>query len=332
MKFSIFSVLSILALFNVVIGAYTNQELLDQVKKASTKVLTLTDKNYEKYLNGPRDYHVVMLLSSQSPQFKCPLCNEFKPEYELVANSWNQDHPNGVNGDNEKDIFFFYSEFMNSKDFFQKLKLNNIPKCFYLPPSTISAKDGWVTETDEYQFFQGQHATLIIDWLRSVTEHKFNLHVPINYTRIAVNAGITFGVLVLAFIFNKQVMKVLTSKTLWTGAAIFLILLFNAGYMFNQIRQMPYVREHPDGRVDYWVQGQQAQLGFETQLVSFIYGILSLLVLLLIKQVPKIQHPQVKLIAATLVSVSLFLGYSLLLNFFGLKSPGYPFRFVKFVK
>lgn len=315
---------------HAVLAGYPTQEIVNDLLKRSTKVIQLTDKNYQKYLSGPRDYHLVMLLSSLSPQFACPLCTIFKPEYEIVANSWYQDHPNGIGNSEGKDIIFCYSEFLQSKEFFQRLQLNNIPKLFYLAPSTNKGSDAWLKEVSEYQFFQGKHTELIVEWLRGLTQHKFNIYIPVNYNRIAINAAITCIFAVVASIFRKQMFGIIASRFIWMGISILTILLFNAGYMFNQIRETPYVREHADGKVEYFLGGQQTQVAVETQIVSFLYGILSVLFVLLYKQVPKISNPQVKLIAAVLVSITFFLGYGLFLNIFDKKGSGYPYKFFSF--
>lgn len=322
----------VISLFTLAACEYTNEEMLKLVgNSGKNKVISLTDKNYEKFVNGPRDYHIVMLLSSQSSQFQCPLCNEFKPEFEVVANSWFEDHPNGIGEKAEgKDVYFCFSEFMKSKDFFKQMKLANIPKVFYLPPSAVSTKGAWLDEVEEYQFFQGNHAELLMNWLSDLTGHKFGLHVPVNYNRIILNAVLTFVMCICVYFFFAQFKAVVTSKALWTLLSIVAILLFTTGYMFNQIRGVPYVRQQQDGSVEYFMPGQQIQLGIETQILSFCYGILSLLFIILIKRVPEISHPQVKLVASTIVTVSIYVAFSYVLAVFGLKSPGYPFRFLKF--
>lgn len=319
--------LVVLTLLGVVLGAHSTEEMLKLVGNQSNKVLRLTENNYESFLNGPRDYHIIMLLSSSAPQFNCPLCAEFKPDFEIVANSWYQDHPQGINSEDEgKEVFFMFSEFLEAKDLFRKLKLNNIPKVFHITPSPASANDAWTNEVEEYQFFQGVHRELLCDWLNDITGHKYNLYVPINYGRIAMNAIITFGIAIAIKIFFSQFVTLIKSKLLWNGLALVAVLLFTSGYMFNQIRGAPYVREHPDGKVEYFMPGQQMQLGIETQIVSFIYGLLSLLFVVLVKKVPETPNEKVKTIAVVIVSIGIYIGFSILLSFFGVKTGGYPYR------
>ena len=94
MKTSI--ILFMVTLWSLVLGGLTNNELLKLVKNRKTKVLELNDENFENILNGQRDYHLIALLTSEAPNLNCVLCRELAPEYTIVANSWFQDHPNGV--------------------------------------------------------------------------------------------------------------------------------------------------------------------------------------------------------------------------------------------
>mmetsp|Transcript_4834 Transcript_4834/g.4831 ORF Transcript_4834/g.4831 Transcript_4834/m.4831 type:complete len:341 (+) Transcript_4834:402-1424(+) len=318
-------------------AALTNEEMIKFVKSQGNKVVNLNDENYEHILNGERDYHLIVMLSSQSAKINCALCNEFKPEFEIIGNSWIQDHPNGLSKEEledtesvipKKNVYFMFSEFTESRNFFLSLQLNNIPKVFHFPPSTSKRPNEYIKQFDEYQFYQGDHKVLLASWLNQITGHKFNIYIPPDYTRIATNALITFALVMLIRKFSAQFTMVITSKILWSGISLVAILLLISGYMFNQIRGVPFVMEHQSGKVDYFVPQQQNQLGVETQIVSFIYGCLSLLVVMLIKRAPEIKNSHVKLIAVIILSILIFALYSVLLSIFGIKGMGYPYRFI----
>lgn len=318
-------------------AALTNEEMTKFVKSQGNKVVNLNDENYEHILNGERDYHLIVMLSSQSAKINCALCNEFKPEFEIIGNSWIQDHPNGLSKEEledtesaipKKNVYFMFSEFTESRNFFLSLQLNNIPKVFHFPPSTSKRPNEYIKQFDEYQFYQGDHKVLLASWLNQITGHKFNIYIPPDYTRIATNALITFALVMLIRKFSAQFTMVVTSKILWSGISLVAILLLISGYMFNQIRGVPFVMEHQSGKVDYFVPQQQNQLGVETQIMSFIYGCLSLLVVMLIKRAPEIKNSHVKLIAVIILSILIFVLYSVLLSIFGIKGMGYPYRFI----
>lgn len=314
-------------------------ELKNLAAQSRNNIIPLNDENYADLLNGERDYHLVLYLATDAPQINCALCREFKPDYETVAYSWRYEHPNGLSRaelaaveDKEippKNIFFLSSDFMNSKKFFQIFGLDNIPKVFYFPPSAVNIANNFVSEKEDYQFFQGSHKALMFDWLEQVTGHKVNEHVPPDYAKIAINAVTTFSVALLLRKFNKQVIFALSSRTLWSGLSLVAVLLLTTGYMFNQIRGVPYVRELANGQVDYIIAGQQMQLGVETQIMSFIYGLLSLLIVVLWKRLPTIKSPSVHFFSVVIVSVMIFLAYSAMLCVFGHKGTGYPYRFVE---
>ncbi|CAK7903145.1 dolichyl-diphosphooligosaccharide--protein glycosyltransferase subunit 3 [[Candida] anglica] len=340
MKFSATLIAAALSVANVVTASLTNGELQTLARGQKHNVITVNDANYDDILNGPRDYHLVVLMTSTSPKINCVLCNEFKPEYELVASSWVKDHPNGlseaelaVEGDADaldviapKNVYFLYSEFMDSRKFFNLFSLNSIPKVFYFPPSTSTKPNAYQKEFVEYQFFAGSHRDLLINWMSQITGHKFQIHIPPDYTRMAINAFGTFAFALLAYTFSAQIHRVIISKVLWSAFSLVSILLLISGYMFNQIRGVPYVREHDNGKVEYFQQGQQAQYGVETQIMSFVYGCLSLFVVVLVKKTPEVKNAKVQFLTVVIFSAFIFIFYSILVSIFRVKSYGYPYK------
>ncbi|EGW31127.1 uncharacterized protein SPAPADRAFT_63047 [Spathaspora passalidarum NRRL Y-27907] len=335
MHLQLFLVVS--ALWTLVLGGLTDDQLLNIVKNNKNKLLNLNDENYEAILNGPRDYHIVAMFTSESSHINCVLCREIGPEFELVANSWYQDHPEGITDfDPEgkdiapKNVYFFKAEYLESKNLFGTFQLNSIPKIFYFKPSDKAGPNNYQSEKLEYQFFQGDHKSLMIQWLSVLTGHHYNLHIPIDKTKVITNVVWVVSSLIVIKKFHKNIFAVLRSRIPWSVLSIIATLFFITGYMFNQIRGTPYVIDHDNGKVDYFTKGQQNQLGVETQIMSFIYGALGLLVVVLIKKVPEIKHDTVALILVSVVSTLIFLLFSLILAIFGLKGMGFPYKFINF--
>lgn len=324
------------ALLGAVHGGLARDQLAALTRKAAGKPIAVTNDNYEAILNGPRDYHLLLLLTSEAPQINCVLCREFVPDYNLVATSWFKDHPKGVpqtdDASQGADVYFLTSEFVESRNLFDLFQLNNIPKLYHFGPSTDARPNAFVTQFDEYLFFQGDHKEMIASWAGHSTGHKFQIHIPPNYTRIATNAFVTFTVAMLVYKFFPQFQSFVGSKALWGGLSLIAVLLLTSGYMFNQIRGVPYFREHGNGRVEYFAPGQQSQFGVETQILSFVYGSLSVLVVALIKKAPQIKNSHVNLIAVVVSSALVFFFYSLLLSIFGAKGTGYPYQFLRILR
>ncbi|ODV78754.1 gamma subunit of Oligosaccharyltransferase [Suhomyces tanzawaensis NRRL Y-17324] len=331
------SCLALLSLVTSAVAGLSSQELQALVRNGGkNKAIKLNDDNFQDILSGPREDHIVVLLTSDSPKINCVLCKEFAPEFELVANSWYEDHPHGLTQkeleDTDRDIparnvVFFKSEFSESRNFFQIFQLNQIPKVFYFPPSNATGPNSFVNEVSEYQFYQGDHKHLVIDWLKSFTGHDYQIHIPPDYTKIATFAFFTFTFVLLIRKYYKQVGQVFASRLLWSGLTIIAVLLLTSGYMFNQIRGTPYLREQ-GGKVEYFATSQQSQYGVETQILSFVYGLLSLLVVILLKTLPTIKSDSINFVAVVVISAGIFVTYSALLSIFGLKGSGYPYRFI----
>ncbi|GEQ67278.1 hypothetical protein JCM33374_g942 [Metschnikowia sp. JCM 33374] len=312
-------------------AAYSNEELKNVVKaKGKNGVLSISDETYEKVLKGKRDYHLFVFLTSQTPQINCVLCREFTPYYDIVADSYRRTYPEGVAEDG-KDVYFLVSEVSDSRTFFKVLKLDSIPKVFHYPPSTEGARaNSYLTDFNSYQFYQGDHVELFSGWVTSLTGQNINIYIPPDYSRIAMNGLLTFTVVLTLRKFSSQVLAIAKSPFVWGVSSIVFILLFLAGYMFNQIRGTPFVREN--GRdVEYIAPGPQMQYGLETQVISTLYGLLGLSFVILAARVSKISNPKVQFLATVIVCGGLYVLYGMFLNVFSFKYGGYPFKFFDYL-
>ncbi|RLV93497.1 Calpain-like protease palB/RIM13 [Spathaspora sp. JA1] len=321
----------------LLVERFESGQLLTFVKNNKNKLLNLNDENYESILNGPRDYHIIALFTSESNQINCVLCREIGPEFELIANSWFQDHPDGITDfDPEgkvippKNVYFFQAEYLQSKNLFGIFKLNSIPKIFYFRPTNSPGPNNYIAEKVEYQFFQGDHKDLMTKWFSTLTGHQYKLHIPVDKTKVLINVAWVLSSLIVLKKFYKNILSVIRSKIPWSILSIVAILFLNSGYMFNQIRGTPYLVQQ-DNYIEYFQKGQQNQLGIETQIMSFVYGSLALLVIILIKQAPQIKHDTVALILVSVASGLIFLLFSLILSIFGLKGVGFPYKFLNFL-
>lgn len=325
------------AMWQLVAAAYSDDEMKAIAqKKGKYNVIQLYDDNFEKFLQGPRDYHLIVYLSSESPQLNCLLCREVRPLFETIANSWAHFHPDGFSVEEleeggHKNVYFLEGDFVNSKKLFAVMSLDSIPKIFHFPPTLAEApKNAYIKQNSQYQFYQGDHTQLISQWVREILGVPVDIFVPLDWNKVVMNAVVTFAAVFLVRRFNTQFVALAKSSFIWGSALLLLVLLCISGYMFNQIRGSPFVREKGDGSIEYFALAPQSQYGLETQVISSLYGVLGISFLLLVNKAPKIKNPQVHFLAICVLSLFLYLGYSVYLFLFSIKSRGYPYTFLNF--
>lgn len=330
MKWTLFWLIA--AWCQTVLAAYSDEEMQALVAlKGKNSVIELRDENFEKFLYGDRDYNLVVYMALDLPQLNCILCREVHPLFTTIASSWGHAYPQGFS-ETEKleqgrlNVYFLEADFMNAKKLFQLMKLDLIPKIYHFPPSEPGAKPtSFLTHNSQYQFYQGDHTQLISQWVREIVGVSVEIHVPMDWSKVALNAVITFVAVSLLKRFSSYALAVFRSAYVWGTVCSGAMLLFSAGYMFNQIRGAPYVREG-EGGIEYFSSSPQSQYGLETQAISSLYGFLGLMFVLLASKVPKINNGKVQFLAVVVVSFLIYLAYSLYLFFFGFKSQGYPYR------
>lgn len=98
---------------------------------AKSTPLKLSDSSYNALTKAPRDYSVAVLLTAMGPQFGCHLCQQFQPEWELLARSWTR-------GDKKQEsrLVFGTLDFSDGKGVFQSLQLQTAPVLLLFPPTT----------------------------------------------------------------------------------------------------------------------------------------------------------------------------------------------------
>jgi hypothetical protein len=92
----------------------------------------LDDKTYGQLTKAPRDYSVAVLLTALEARFGCGLCNDFQPEYDLLARSWSKGDKAG-----EGRLLFATLDFLDGKATFQSV-CGHVPNCIAISVLTGS--------------------------------------------------------------------------------------------------------------------------------------------------------------------------------------------------
>lgn len=84
-----------------------------RAKSHSSTPIKLKEPSYKTLTSAPRDYSVAVLLTAMETRFGCQLCQEFQPEYDLLAKSWTK-------GDSaaESRMLFGSLDFVDGRDIF----------------------------------------------------------------------------------------------------------------------------------------------------------------------------------------------------------------------
>jgi len=77
----------------------------------------LDDKSYTKLTAAPRDFSVAVLLTAGESRYGCQLCQEFQPEWELLAKSWSRGDKSG-----EGRLIFGTLDFTDGRQVFQSVR------------------------------------------------------------------------------------------------------------------------------------------------------------------------------------------------------------------
>jgi len=278
--------------------------------------LKLDSKAYDLLTSPDRDWSATIQFTALGPSYKCEPCKIVDPIFKAVAKAWTKVAPK------ERNQHFFGSlDFSDGADVFKQLGLVSAPIIKTFPPvkgDRASQRTGPIN----YDFPEGFDAAALADHLNRHTPKPIPYKPPTDWTPII---GIAVAVIITA-VGAPFVLPLLTNKWLWALISIGVSLIMISGFMFVRIRGNPYVAAGPGGQAQWIAGGFQNQFGMETQVVAFIYGLLSFSCLSLILFVPRIPSKMRQGLAIYIWSGVATLVFSVLIAFFRLKNPGYPYR------
>ncbi|AGO14206.1 AaceriAER413Cp [[Ashbya] aceris (nom. inval.)] len=322
-------------------SALSTERLAKQAAKDGG-IIGLTNGNFKRILSGPRDAYIVVLMTATNPQIGCQLCTELAPEYTALAQAWVGTHSGGVSAaEPHQGLFFAKLDFAvpHSNEVFSHYQINNVPRLLLFSPGG---------DLDSYELLGipsqtgGARVRAFVDILKGYTGiQDFEYHEPVNWGQYATIAMLAVPVVVLLRKYWSAVVSIATFRPLWGFSCVSIVIALISGAMFNKIKETPYVGASSDGNyVQYFAaRQQQFQFGVETQIVSFIYGILSAVVVLLAVGTKSIRayyvkynysmHAVVHLLLSLAALLLIYMSFAALLAVFKLKNFEYPFRLFK---
>ncbi|OTB08962.1 hypothetical protein M426DRAFT_316254 [Hypoxylon sp. CI-4A] len=289
--------------------------------------LKLDDKSYKKLTSVPRDYSVVVLLTALEARFGCTLCVAFQPEWDVLAKSWTKGDKNG-----DSRLIFGTLDFLQGRETFISLGLQSAPVLLLFQPTT-GEHAATTVEPIRFDFTGPQSAEKAHEWISRHLPDRPHPPVrrPVNYIGWIVSTVSTLAVVGVIFKVWPYLLPVIQSRNVWAGLSLIGILLFTSGHMFNQIRKVPYVAADGRGGISYFAGGFQNQFGLETQIIAFVYGVLSFATISLAVKAPRTRDPKYQQLAVIVWGGVLVLMYSFLLSIFRVKNGGYPFKIPPFM-
>lgn len=88
-----------------------------QQQLSAGSAIKLNDDIYSDLTKAPRDYSVAVLLTALETRFGCVLCQEFQPEWNLLAKSWSKGDKDG-----QSRLVFGTLDFANGQKTFQSVR------------------------------------------------------------------------------------------------------------------------------------------------------------------------------------------------------------------
>ncbi|KAG4303435.1 hypothetical protein PCANB_000427 [Pneumocystis canis] len=261
MKITLQKVLIILSLFSCIFSTQNIIQDFLRKKKSNNGIIQLDSKIINTIITKPRNYSMVIMFTVNEEQYSCNLCKKLDPIFRLVARSRHKTHPKS------EELFFGILEFSNGPEVFEQLQLTTVPIIMVYPatigpnalknnkPHILNIKDGDIS------------SIWIAQAISQKTHQPINIIQFFNYGKFFFYSFITFLSAVFLKITYSFVFFIITKKELWLILSMASILIFNSGYMYIKIRNVPFTGY--DNNIPVYISKSFTnQYGAESQIIS----------------------------------------------------------------
>ncbi|SMN20189.1 similar to Saccharomyces cerevisiae YOR085W OST3 Gamma subunit of the oligosaccharyltransferase complex of the ER lumen [Maudiozyma saulgeensis] len=320
--------------------AATREELAIKAQKSPNGIIELDDYSFKDTLDAPRDFYLVALLTCTEPGVGCTACFEFNPVFETIAESWVRDHAEGISlEDPSKALYFARADLSDASavpEIFKFYNIERVPRLMFFTPGG-SIHDYHLLNLPQQKANAGA-SEFITNLKIAVGINDYQIHEPRDWSTVMITAIATFAIVYLFRKHNKVITAVISSKFVWGILCCAFITLMSGGYMYNKMRGTPLAGSDNNGGVVYfWPNEFQNQYGIESQIVSVLYGALSILFLALVLGIPNLSSfykgsasgAMIITVICTVLVVVIYALFAGLTSLFSIKSPRYPFELIK---
>jgi len=287
---------------------------------AAEPLLKYDSKAFEKFVEGPRNFSTILMLTAVSGQQNCEPCRLLLPEFQIAANSWAAlKHPSRM--------YFAMVDYQSGTEVFNKLKLTNAPVIYHFPPNEgENAKPEHKKNPmafDRYDIQRsGESAEDILKYVETIVHTGIPMVKPPEYAKFLIAIGfLLFAAALLKFLASKMA-DFLKNPFVWAFGSLIFALVMTSGNMWNLIRGAPYA-----GRDEVFMRQFGSQYIVETRIVAAIYGGGAICLLGLVTHVPTLKPENRRYFIYGYTGLFFFC-ISVLFFVFRLKNGGYPFRFL----
>ena len=272
-------------------GEATYIELSKILNVQNKPILTLTDSNFTKFVQSrPRNYHAAFFLTASNKKYQCSVCKKAAKIYKQAALHYIEQY-NFSKISMDKRIAFFYLDLDSSRNVFNSLNLETVPKLFILPPASVEDAKQIASkfEVPPESILEG--VPNLISEIKTLT----GIEIQIRMDATPILAILCFISIILAFIyslasidFNKSIYWYRNS-TFWM---LFSILCFGVGVsgtLYCIIRSAPSYGFDREGNIDIF-SGQSREQYLLEGIVVAIFTIGIAVSLIMIYYSTKIQY------------------------------------------
>jgi len=241
-----------------------HQNLVQLSKKGY--LIDISSSDFRRYIEkGPRSFHVILFLTSETQVFPCPSCKILKTEIEKVSKWYKASIKNS-----EPNLFFVSVELERCREIFENYreKIRQLPQVIYLSPTDSETKFAYKNE-DIFPIQQDTiQAIKVAEFVQRKTQIRFDVEHPFDSSPYIL--GVLIVIMVIYILYKLPVLLArFREPYFWFCAIMCVMAVVYAGMVYNFNNRTPFI--HIDSRGIYWLMpGLRSQFVIEGFIMAVI--------------------------------------------------------------
>lgn len=282
-------------------------ELIELRERHQDNVIVLSSDLFTQYvLRKERSYALAVYLSARmATENRGSGMKELRDEFAIAATAY-------ATGEDSSKIFFVELAYESGMDLFRRMGVEGLPFVFlWLPAQIAPRKDGKITIPAQNKFGSGAQAfPWPAEYFAGFTKARTGLkHAAIKrptmfespYFWAAAAVAAVLGGIAAYFLYRFSVFH---HPLLWLGAALAVYWFASSGGLYNIIRKMPMYTTGQDGKIRWFLESNEAQLGLEGFAIGSLYLLLSYSLAFLVYSAPKYKTQWARALLSVLATLT----------------------------
>jgi oligosaccharyltransferase complex subunit gamma len=303
------------------------QKLLKSTSEKKVPVVEFTGESLDRYAKQDRDFHLVVLITTENPRYNCEQCPQINQEFNRMASMYRDSFEGGFQSQKflENPAFFGKCEAAKCMDFYKGGNYRTFPVMLHFRPSNKNLTEIEYRKIDQITtIYDDPSAEAAGRALGPHLGYQFITPTPI-YKLLALYGTAIVALILIGRSVYPKVKPTLESRNFWFLCCLAVFMFVMAGTVFNSIHRPPLFYRHPQTKQALLVYpSSRQQFVLEGIIVSVLFVTGGMFFVGFTSHVPTFKDPAKQRGMFVICALGFFTCWYWIMTFFKVKHAYYP--------